>query len=284
MDPALQPFAAIAGKVSFQSPQMPLICNVSGKVLGADQQLDGQYWADHIRSAVTYSPSLETLSEQGCDVLLEIGPKAVLTRMAAAKWQGAVGTLIGTLQKDIDDSAAISKTLAQVYVQGVTPDFQKLHGETTTQRKANQHVDLPTYPFQRRRFWGPDKPRAAHSEYHTAHPLLGSKISLAGAGDEVRYESFIDTDSPAWLPDHSVMDAVVLPGAALIEMAIEAASGRAIENVVFEQPIRPSGRTALQTVSSQIRRRSANAADGSFRSPGQRSKLGASLFVRVRGG
>ena len=249
MDPALQPFAAIADKVNFHAPQMPLICNVSGQVLGSDQQLDGQYWANHIRSAVAYSPSLETLGQQGCNVLLEIGPKAVLTRMATAKLQGSAGTLISTLHADIDDTAAISKTVAQVYVQGVTPDFRKLHGvDDTTERKKNQHVDLPTYPFQRRRFWGPDKPRAAHAEFHTAHPLLGAKISLAGAGDEVRYESFIDTDSPAWLPDHSVMDAIVLPGAALIEMAIEAAGERAIENVIFEQPIRPSGRTALQTV------------------------------------
>ncbi|MDB2687671.1 type I polyketide synthase, partial [Mariniblastus sp.] len=249
MDPVLQPFAAIANEIDFQPAQMPLICNVSGEVIGADQQLDGQYWANHIRSAVAYSPSLETLSEKGCDVLLEIGPNAVLTRMAAAKWKGAAGTLIGTLQKKSDDIESISKSMAQAYVQGVTPDFQKLHstGETAS-REANQQVALPTYPFQRRRFWGPDKPRAAHAEYHTAHPLLGSKIQLAGIGDEVRYESFIDTDSPAWLPDHSVMDLVVLPGAALIEMAIEAAGDRAVENIRFEQPIRPNGRTALQTV------------------------------------
>ncbi len=66
--------------------------------------------------------------------------------------------------------------------------------------------------------------------------------------NESRYESFIDTDSPPWLPDHEVMGSVVVPGAAYVELAIAAAGMDQIVDVVFEQPLRPASRTALQTI------------------------------------
>ena len=243
MDPALEPFSKIANQIDFQTAKMPLVCNVSGQVLPADQVLDGQYWADHIREAVQFAPSIETLANLNCELLIELGPQAVLTRMAAANWPHPTGTLISCLQKGKDSRLATKLAVAQMYVQGVTPDFRALHGDS-----SRPQVDLPTYPFQRRRFWGPDKPRASHAEYHTAHPLLGGRISLAGNDQETRYEGFVEPDSPAWMPDHEVMNAIVLPGAGLVEMAIEAAGSRLIENVVFEKPVRPAGRTTLQTV------------------------------------
>ena len=243
MDDVLEPFASIASNVDFQQATMPLVCNISGKVLPADTRLDGQYWANHIRQAVAYAPAIETLGEMNCDLLLELGPQSVLTRMAASKWTQSPEALISCLQKDVNEDAATLQAVAQMYVAGVTPNFRQLHRE-----QRFTPVDLPTYPFQRRRFWGPDKPRAAHAEFHTAHPLLGTKLSLAGAAGETRTESHIDVDSPAWMPDHEVMGSVVLPGAALIEMAIEAAAGRSIANATFEQPVRPNGRTAIQSV------------------------------------
>ena len=243
MDDVLEPFAAIAGSINFKPATMPLICNISGKVLAADAKLDGKYWANHIRQAVAFAPAIEALDEMNCDLLLELGPQSVLTRMAASKWAQSPDALIGCLQKDTSDDAALLDAMARMYASGATPNFRAMHRD-----KKFAQVDLPTYPFQRRRFWGPDKPRAAHADFHTAHPLLGTQISLAGAGEETRSESFIDVDSPAWMPDHEVMGSVVLPGSALIEMAIEAASGGSIANATFEQPVRPSGRTAIQTV------------------------------------
>ena len=243
MEPALAPFVTIADSVKFEQARLPLICNVSGKALAADVILDGQYWADHIREAVQFSAGVATASEIGCEVMLELGPQAVLTRMAAAEWSRPSGTLISCLQKDADDSASILKAVGQLYAQGVTTDFDAMYAG-----KSHRRVLLPTYPFQRRRFWGPDKPGAFHSEHHTAHPLLGSPVSLAGVESESRFESFIEPDSPPWLPDHEVMGNIVMPGAAYVEMAIAAAGSDQITNVVFEQPLRPTSRTALQTI------------------------------------
>lgn len=260
MDPILDEFERFADQVAFQSAKLPLVCNVSGKVLPVDASLNGRYWANHIRQAVQYQQSIQTAAETGCDLVLEVGPRAVLTRMAAAVWDGKPDTLISCLEHESPDNLSLLKALGQLYVQGVDPDFKSLHGNDPRSPRL-----LPTYPFQRRRFWGPAKPRAFHAEYHTAHPLLGSKLQLAGVSGETRYESFIEPDSPSWLPDHEVMNSPVLPGAAFVEMAIELAkaAGRSIRDVRFEQPLRPTGRTALQTVVKQQSTAEATAAAAS---------------------
>ena len=251
MDPALEPFRAFADDISFNPAQLPLICNVSGKPIAVDQTLDGNYWASHIRNPVRYSESIEAANELGCELILELGPQSVLTRMAAANWKHPSTTLISCLQKDGDDESSILKAVGQLYVHGLTPDFAAIHQAQTQASQSEtsaRRVLLPTYPFQRRRFWGPDKPRAFHAQFHTAHPLLGGEVSLAGVENESRYESFIEMDSPPWLPDHEVMGNVVLPGAAYVEMALAAAKADQIEDIAFEHPLRPTSRTCLQTI------------------------------------
>ena len=74
------------------------------------------------------------------------------------------------------------------------------------------------------------------------------EFHLPESSGETRFESFIDTGQPAWLPDHQVMGNVVMPGAAFVEMAVSAGRNRVNYENVFEQPLRPTSRTALQTV------------------------------------
>jgi acyl transferase domain-containing protein len=253
MEPALDEFRTFADSITFSPATIPLVCNVTGQILPADRVLDSDYWADHIRQAVRFADGVNAAQEAKCEVLLELGPQAVLTRMAAAVWTGKPGTLIGSLQRDADDDASMLKTLGQLYVRGITPDFETLHAATSenkddVQTTAPRRVLLPTYPFQRRRFWGPDKPSSFHADYHTAHPLLGSEVALAGMDDQKRFESFVEPDSPAWLPDHEVMNNVVMPGAAWMEMAIQIAARKPLTQLRFEQPLRPVSRTALQTI------------------------------------
>lgn len=246
MQPALEPFREVADSVTFQPPQLPLVCNVSGQVMPADATVDGAYWARHIREPVRYAESVEAVQEAGCELMLELGPQAILTRMAAANWTGAPEHLLSCLQKNEDDADSLMLAVAHLYSQGAAIDFDAMFSGSGAQR-----VDLPTYPFQRRRFWGPDKPRAFHAEFHTAHPLLGGKVALAGVENETRYETFLETDSPPWLPDHEVMGHVVLPGAAFMEMSLAVAGAEPISELQFEQPLRLNTRTALQTVVSK---------------------------------
>ena len=229
--------------MEFRSGNLPLICNVTGKALTADTVLDGAYWAEHIRAAVRYAEGVDALQELGCEVVLELGPQAILTRMASANWKQPANTLFSCLQKDLDNGESLLRAVGQLHTHGAELDFETIYAGKNVRR-----IVLPTYPFQRRRFWGPDKPRAFHAEFHTAHPLLGGKVALAGVTGETRYESFLEPDSPPWLPDHEVMGHIVVPGAAYVEMAIVAAGTGAVTDVEFEQPLRPTSRTALQSV------------------------------------
>lgn len=248
MDPVLDPFESIASGVEFQTPQLPLICNVTGKLLPAGTRLTGKYWADHIRAAVRFADCVDTAEDFGCEALLELGPQSVLTRMAAANWQQGSDRLVSCLQREVDDTASVKSAVAGLYSIGINPNFKAIGQPEHPNDSAPNRIVLPTYPFERRRFWGPDKPRAAHAQHHTAHPSLGEPVSLAGTTNESRFESFVETDSPPWLPDHEVMGQVVMPGAAFVELALAATKMAQLHDVKFEQPLRPTGRTAMQTV------------------------------------
>ncbi|MEC8336774.1 MAG: type I polyketide synthase, partial [Planctomycetota bacterium] len=183
MDPILEPFSEVANRVAFQSPKIPMFCNSDGGLLPSDSRLDGRYWADHIRQPVRFHESIEAVQEFGCDAILELGPQPILTRMATAGWIGSSDALINSLQRDKSDTRSLLQMVGRLYVEGVSPDFARLFGKT-----PNNAAPLPTYPFQRRRFWGPDKPSAFHAEYHTSHPLLGGDVALAGVENERRFE------------------------------------------------------------------------------------------------
>lgn len=243
MEPALEAFTRFADALDFQPTRIPLVCNVTGQLVGNEQVLDGIYWADHIRKPVRYADSIASLQEMQANFLVEVGPQPVLTGMARSVWQGERSALACCLEKDVEDEISLLDVVAQGYVQGITPDFTKFNPD-----QSEQNLLLPTYPFQRQRYWGPAKPKAAQAISHTAHPLLGEKCSLAGLSSEMRFEKIIEPDSPPWLTDHEVMGAIVFPGAAFIDLALAVQPAIELKEIVFEQPLRLQGRTRIQSV------------------------------------
>lgn len=246
MDPVLEEFAEFASQFRYQPCEIPLACNLSGKILGADFQFDGRYWANHVRGAVAYQQGLESILGQGTHLMMELGPRPVLTRMARAITDRDGHVLVGCLDEQGHDLETMIRVASELYAQGRSPDFRKIYPA----QKTLPHR-LPTYRFQRRRFWGPDKPRADHAAHHTVHPLLGNSLSLANASDQVRYQNFVDQDSPSWMPDHQVMDSILMPGAAWVELAVATAKEQLafqFTDLKFERPLPLTQRTELQTV------------------------------------
>ncbi|MEX2578009.1 MAG: SDR family NAD(P)-dependent oxidoreductase [Verrucomicrobiales bacterium] len=245
LDPILDEFEEVAGSIAYRPAECPLVCNVSGEALPANQILDGAYWRRQLREAVQYEKSIRGLADLRCDLLLELGPQPVLSGMAAACWAGAPSALIPSLRKDRRDAEAIAETVARLYTHGVEPDFEALpNGD-----RAPRRVTLPTYPFQRKRHWGPERPGASRVQSSTRHPLLGEERSLAGVTNESRYENWLAPDRPHWLGDHRVFDDIVFPGAAYVEMAIAATpAARVLEDVTFEMPLMVSDSVCLQTI------------------------------------
>src|SRR6185312_9924134 len=182
LEPVLDEFESCAARVQFAVPTRPLIC---------------QYWRRHSRQPVQFAESVRTAAALGCSVVMEIGPQPVLTAAALQTWpdSSAAPRAIVSLRKGVDARRQTAEAFATAYIAGHRPDF------AARQHLPRRRVELPTYPFQRRRYWpktsgiaGVDVGGAAVSG------ILGSAKDLA-SGDAV-YTSRLSVKSQPWLSDH----------------------------------------------------------------------------------
>ncbi|AFZ56827.1 type I polyketide synthase [Anabaena cylindrica FACHB-243] len=147
MNPMLEAFTEIAASVQFNAPSIPLVSNLTGEILSHQDIPDANYWCHHIREAVRFSAGMETLHRQGYELFLEIGPNATLSNLGKQCLPQGTGTWLTSLTKE-DNWQSILKSLATLYTQGVDVDWCGFDQDFTRHKLA-----LPTYPFQRQRFW-----------------------------------------------------------------------------------------------------------------------------------
>ncbi|OBH44101.1 type I polyketide synthase [Mycobacterium mantenii] len=233
LDPVLDEFESYAAQMQFAAPTMPLVCNRTGAVLTAQTPLDAQYWRRHSRQPVQFAESVRTVAALGCTVLMEIGPQPVLTGAAVQVWPEhlAAPRAIVSLRKGVGDRRQIADALAAAYVGGHRPDFVALQGQ------PRRTIELPTYPFQRRRFWPKTSGIAMEGGVGPAvSGILGNGKDLA-SGDSV-YTSRLSVKSQPWLSDHVIYGTVVVPGATYAAMALAAVGTPArARDVFFYEPI-----------------------------------------------
>ncbi len=156
VEPALPALEAAAAEIDFQPARIPLVSNLTGRLL--EGRVDGGYWRRQAREPVQFGRGVRTLTELGVGVLLEVGPRPVLVAMASRCWPGAMPAdtagpasppvLVPSLRRGREDGRVVAEALAQLYVHGATPDFRAWDRPWHRRRLA-----LPTYPFQRQRFW-----------------------------------------------------------------------------------------------------------------------------------
>ncbi|HTZ14424.1 MAG TPA: SDR family NAD(P)-dependent oxidoreductase, partial [Mycobacterium sp.] len=230
LEPVLGEFEAYAAGLEFGVPTLPLVCNRTGAILTAETPLNAQYWRRHSRQPVQFAESVRTVAALGCSVLMEIGPQPVLTGAAVQVWPEhlAAPRAIVSLRKGVGDRRQIADALATAYVSGHRPNFAALH------QQSCRKLELPTYPFQRRRFW--PKSSAITVDGPAMSGLLGSAKDLA-SGDSV-YTSRLSVKSQPWLSDHVIYGTVVVPGATYAAMALAAVGTPAhVKEVFFYEPI-----------------------------------------------
>ncbi|MFD5703100.1 type I polyketide synthase, partial [Streptomyces lasiicapitis] len=227
MDPVLDDFRRVAEGLTYGEPVLPVVSNLTGQLATADELKDPDYWVRHVREAVRFHDGLTTLTTQGVSTLLELGPDSVLTAMAhdTVVDPAAQAGLIAALRKDRSEPDTFLTALATAYVRGVEVDWAPLYAPAETRRR----VDLPTYAFQRSRYW----PRAASGAAGAVgdmsatglasaeHPLLGAAVPLADA-DGYLFTGRLSVATHPWLADHAVAGRVLLPGTAFVELAIRA--------------------------------------------------------------
>ena len=229
----LDEFESYAAQLQFAAPTLPLVCNRTGAVLTAQTPIDARYWRRHSRQPVQFAESVRTVAALGCSVLMEIGPQPVLTGAAVQVWPEhlAAPRAIVSMRKGVSDRRQIADALAAAYVGGHRPDFAALHGQ------AGRRLELPTYPFQRRRFWPKTSGIVGEGSGGPAvSGILGSAKDLA-SGDSV-YTSRLSVKSQPWLSDHVIYGTVVVPGATYAAMALAAVGPPArVKEVFFYEPI-----------------------------------------------
>ncbi|MFH8410983.1 type I polyketide synthase [Streptomyces sp. NPDC018019] len=173
----------------------------------------------HVRETVRFADGVRALADEGASVFLELGPDGVLTAMAQHTLD-ETAVAVPALRKDRPEETALLTALARLHVTGVAVDWSGVFDGTGARR-----VDLPTYPFQHRRYW----PRPAASAGDATgmgllpaqHPLLGATLTLADSG-EVLFTGRLSLQTYPWLTDHAIGDDVLFPGAGFLELAVRA--------------------------------------------------------------
>ena len=148
MEPILDKFEQIAQEIKYSTPQLPLISNVTGKQVVGQEIASASYWRHHLREAVRFSESVQTLHEQGYQLFVEIGPNAVLSSMGRRCLPTQPGVWLASLKKEQEDWQQIIQTMGTLYEQGVEVNWCGFEQDYQRHRLA-----LPTYPFERQRYW-----------------------------------------------------------------------------------------------------------------------------------
>ncbi|MEH1918683.1 aminotransferase class III-fold pyridoxal phosphate-dependent enzyme [Nostoc sp.] len=152
MDSIIHPFAEVVGKVKLSPPQIPFVSTVTADWITAQQATDPMYWATHLRQTVRFAEGVQTLWQQPERLLLEVGPRITTTTLARQQAKDIKQQIaIPSLGDNADNEAewtALLKAVGQLWLAGVSIDWSNFY-----QRETRQRIPLPTYPFERQRFW-----------------------------------------------------------------------------------------------------------------------------------
>jgi acyl transferase domain-containing protein/surfactin synthase thioesterase subunit/acyl carrier protein len=214
-EPILNDFEAVAAQIIQQAPKLPLISNLTGERMSAAP--DKVYWRRHLRETVRFGDGMQALAKLECRTFLEVGPHPVLLPIAqiclGAKAKSA--TWIATLNRKRPNSETITEMLVALYLAGHNVNWTAVHADA-----ARRRIPLPTYPFQRQRYWIEDDKAVAEKARiapERPHPLVGTRIK--STGNDLRYQTRYGARHMAYLSDHRVRGTVVLPTTAELEAA-----------------------------------------------------------------
>ncbi|EOD63359.1 modular polyketide synthase, partial [Amycolatopsis vancoresmycina DSM 44592] len=250
MDPMLAEFRAVAETLTYHPAQIPVLSNVSGALA---EPFTAGYWVRHAREAVRFADGLETLKAAGVGVFLELGPDGVLSALVD-------GTAVPALRRDRSEERALLSALSTVHVHGVDVDWAAFF-------PGGRRIDLPTYPFQRERYW--PRARTARGDLGAVgmgtleHPLLGAAVDLAG-GEGTVLSGRLSLETHPWLAGHALAGTVLVPGTALLELVVQAGDQvgcAVVDELTFAAPLVLPARGA---VTVQV---SAGPADAAGRRP-----------------
>ncbi|WP_345598266.1 acyltransferase domain-containing protein, partial [Streptomyces marokkonensis] len=250
MEAMLDGFRAVAQGLTFSAPQLAIVSDVTGEVLTTEEIQDPEYWVRHVREAVRFLDGIRTLEAEGVTAFLELGPDGVLSAMAQDCVTSDSGeiTVVPVLRRDREEPGSLVTALAELYVRGKAVDWTAYYAGTGARR-----VDLPTYAFQHQRYWLTDErtydgDASGLGQSPDEYPLLGAAVPLAG-GAGVVFTGLLSPARYPWLADHVVKGTILVPGTALVDLALHAGEYvecGSLDELTLEAPLVLSERVDTQ--------------------------------------
>ncbi|MGG2463843.1 SDR family NAD(P)-dependent oxidoreductase [Streptomyces sp. RGM 3693] len=228
MDVIEEPLRASLAGLRSENFRLPFASTVTGALLEDDEQLDAAYWWHNVRRPVLFGSAADTLLDLGCDVLVEVGPHAVLgpylRRLALRRHDRAVA-VVRTCTRRGDGAAAVRTAVAHTLAAGANYNAHALFP------RQGRVVSLPAYPWQRERHWNgtPKWCSSIPSDGPVDRPLLGQRAAVAAP----TWHGLLSSARMPWLDDHRVGTNTALPATAYLEAAFEAGA-EALETAVLE--------------------------------------------------
>ncbi|MEU2792359.1 SDR family NAD(P)-dependent oxidoreductase [Streptomyces sp. NPDC007100] len=253
VDPALDAFRDVAEGIDYQVPSLPVVSGVTGRPADPADLCSAGYWVRQLREAVRFRDAVAAARTAGVTDFCELGPDTVLATaaaecLAAGGEEQEAGTLtVSVARRGRPAVRTLLTALAELHVRGREVGWDRMLA-------GGRQVDLPTYPFEHRRLWlepdhgGGRRGAAARlGQRSLGHPLLGAGVELPGNQGMVFTGRISAAGATAWLNDHAVLGTVLLPGAALLDMALRAGrevGSPQVEELTVEVPlIVPRGAT-----------------------------------------
>ncbi|MDI2130936.1 type I polyketide synthase [Yinghuangia seranimata] len=227
MDPMLAAFGRVAERVTYAAPRIPIVSNLTGRLAAADELTSPAYWVRHVRESVRFADGVAWLHGQGVTGYVELGPGGTLAAMIERCLDDPAVMVTPALRTDRTEPEAAMTALARAHVHGVRVDWRAVF--------AGVHpADLPTRTFARTPYWLPKPARAGDvaqaGQDRAEHPLLGAVVENPETGG-VMLTGVLSLETHPWLADHAVAGTVVVPGTALVELALHAAEVARCEEV-----------------------------------------------------
>ncbi|MGW5868669.1 type I polyketide synthase [Streptomyces sp. NPDC055239] len=236
MEPMLDDFRQALEEVSYEEPALPIVSTLTGERATADELTSPEYWVRHVRESVRFADAVTTLVAEGVGTFIEVGPGGTLS--ALGQQSAPEAGFVPVLRNDRPEAVAATTAAGQLHVRGVRVDWDVFFAGHRA-----RWADLPTYAFQRERFWPDVQPIignvAAAGLGAAEHPLLGATVTLGGT-DGVLLTGRLSVQTHPWLADHEILGSVLLPGTAFVELAVRAGDQVGcdlVEELTLEAPL-----------------------------------------------
>ena len=184
MEPMLAAFKQVAANVTYLKPQISLISNVTGTATA--EIGTPEYWCQHVLQPVRFAESIKALAQQGCEIFIEIGSKPTLLGMG--RYCVPEGVLLPSLRPGREDWQQLLESLGTLYVNGAAVDWNGFDKDYT-----HSQVVLPTYPFQRQRYWVETANNGHATESLSSEDVQTSIMKLLHQGETQQLAQYVET-------------------------------------------------------------------------------------------